>query len=194
MIHAVGLGLVSLRYLLRSVPFPADLPNFRVRHDWLVAHATFSSIALIAGPWQLLAAMRKRWRIAHRWSGRVYCGAVLVGWLTSLPIAAHANTGWVASAGFVTLGVAWVGSAIAGYLSIKHGQVHQHREWMIRSYALGCGNHASHLSARFASKRDFVCDQLPDRRVGVLDSQHVCGRMVVAWQASHYDEPPFISV
>ena len=136
MIQAVGLGVVSLRYVLPSVPFPADLPNLRTRHDWLVAHATFSSIALIAGPWQFLHAIRRRWLAVHRWTGRVYCGAVLGGWLTSLPIAAHASTGALASTGFLTLGVFWIGSTVAGYLSIRRGQVQQHRAWMIRSYAL----------------------------------------------------------
>jgi hypothetical protein len=40
-IHAVGLGLYSLRYLLPEAPFAIDLPNFTVRQNWLVAHATF---------------------------------------------------------------------------------------------------------------------------------------------------------
>jgi hypothetical protein len=127
-IHAVGLGLVSLRYLLPRGLFPVDLPNFRVRHEWLMAHASFSSIALISGPWQFLDAIRRRWLVAHRWTGRAYCGAVLAGWLTSLPIAAHANTGAIASAGFLILGVLWIGSTAAGYLNIRGGQASRHRE------------------------------------------------------------------
>jgi hypothetical protein len=68
--------------------------------------------------------------------GRVYIGTVAAGWLTSLPIAAHAQTGSVASAGFLALGAAWMGTTAAGYRAIRLGQMQSHREWMTRSYAL----------------------------------------------------------
>src|SRR5579875_871249 len=87
---ALGVGIFSLRYALPRVPFAAELPNFVVRRDWLIAHAVFASVALIVGPWQFLACVRKRALIAHRWSGRIYCGCVLAGWIASLPIATHA--------------------------------------------------------------------------------------------------------
>lgn len=135
-IHAVGLGLFSLRYLLPNVPFPVDLPNFHTRHDWLIAHAGFSSVALLAGPWQFLPSLRQRRLALHRWTGRTYCIAVLLGWLASLPIAAHANTGDIASAGFLLLGVLWIESTAIAYFTIRRGQTRRHREWMIRSYAL----------------------------------------------------------
>lgn len=133
---AVTTGLESLRYALPHVPFPAPLPNFTVRHSWLIAHALFSSVALLAGPWQFLPALRRRSLNTHRWLGRIYCVAVAAGWVTSLPIAAHANTGIVASAGFLALGAAWIGTTAAGYFAIRRRQVRAHREWMLRSYAL----------------------------------------------------------
>lgn len=137
-IHAVGLGLFSLRYLLPRAPFSIDIPNFYLRRNWLAAHAAFSSVALLAGPWQFLDGLRKRRLAAHRWTGRVYCFAVLAGWVTSLPIAAHANTGAVASAGFLMLGALWASSTAAAYLRIRQRRVQAHREWMLRSYALTC--------------------------------------------------------
>jgi hypothetical protein len=42
----VGLGIYSLRYLLPGEPLSIDSPNLHSRHDWLVAHATFSAMAL----------------------------------------------------------------------------------------------------------------------------------------------------
>lgn len=133
---AITIGLFSLRYALPTIPFPAGLPNLRIRHGWLVAHAIFASIALLAGPWQFLPSLRRRWLVAHRWTGRVYCGAVALGWIASLPVAAHANTGAVASAGFLTLGVFWIATTIAGYLTVRSGKITAHRDWMVRSYAL----------------------------------------------------------
>jgi uncharacterized membrane protein len=133
---AVTTGLESLRYALPHVPFPAPLPNFIVRHNWLIAHAIFSSVALLAGPWQFLSSLRRRSLTRHRRLGRIYCIAVAAGWVTSLPIASHAQTGAVASAGFLALGAAWIGTTGAAYFKIRQRQVRAHREWMIRSYAL----------------------------------------------------------
>ena len=134
--NALGTGVVGLRYVLPHVPFPTPLPNFYVRHDWLVAHAVFSSIAVLTGPCQFLPRLRSRSLNLHRWLGRIYCGAVLAGWVASLPIAAHAQTGNVASAGFLSLGAFWIVTTAAAYFSIRAGRVQAHREWMIRSYAL----------------------------------------------------------
>jgi uncharacterized membrane protein len=133
---ALLVGLVSLRYALPQVPFPADLPNFQQRHQWLVAHAVFSSIALLAGPWQFLSRLRNRQLSLHRWTGRTYCVAVLLGWTTSIPIAAHAKGGAISSAGFLTLGLFWIGATAAGYFVVRSGNIAVHRRWMIRSYAL----------------------------------------------------------
>jgi uncharacterized membrane protein len=133
---ATLVGLVSLRYALPKVPFPAGLPNFQLRHKWLIAHAIFASIALLCGPWQFVPVLRQRWPRTHRWIGRIYCGAVLFGWLASLPIAAHAQAGAIASAGFLTLGFFWIGFTVAGYVTIRSGNVVAHRRWMIRSFAL----------------------------------------------------------
>jgi Predicted membrane protein (DUF2306) len=133
---ATAIGLFSLRYALPTAPFMTGLPNFRIRHGWLVAHAIFASIALLAGPWQFLPSLRRRWPVAHRWTGRVYCGSVVVGWVASVPVAAHASTGAVASAGFLTLGVFWIATTAAGYLTARSGKFLAHRDWMVRSYAL----------------------------------------------------------
>jgi uncharacterized membrane protein len=133
---AMVIGLVSLRYVLPHVPFPAGLPNFRSRHGWLIGHAVFSSIALLTGVWQFSSSLRRSRIGVHRWMGRVYCVAVLLGWLTSIPIAMHANFGAIPSAGFLALGAAWIVSTACGYFTIRRGEIALHRQWMMRSYAL----------------------------------------------------------
>lgn len=133
---AVVNGLEGLRYALPSAPFHPPIGNFVTRQDWLAAHALFSSVALLAGPWQFSTRLRQRYLHAHRWLGRIYCAAVAAGWVSSLPIAAHAETGAVASAGFLALGVFWMGTTAAGYFAIRAGRVQAHRDWMVRSYAM----------------------------------------------------------
>jgi uncharacterized membrane protein len=127
---------LSLRYALPAVPHPANLPNFRLRHSWLVAHALFAAVALLAGPWQFLMALRQHLPSVHRWLGRTYCATVAAAWFASLPIAFHANTGAFASAGFVALGAFWIVTTLLGYQEMRKGRVQAHRRWMIRSYSL----------------------------------------------------------
>lgn len=129
-------GLGALRYLFPAVPFPAPIPNF-LQHRYLLAlHALGGGIALLAGPLQLLPPFRERHWKFHRRMGWVYCSAVLLGGLAALRLAMHAQTGWVASAGFFVLAVAWLFSTAMAVNSIVRGDAAQHRRWMIRSYAL----------------------------------------------------------
>lgn len=129
-------GLLALRYTLPSIPFYADMPNFFSRREWLIAHAAFGGAALLVGPWQFSAWLRRRWLGIHRWLGRIYCIAVALSWIASLPIAAHASTGLCASVGFLVLGAIWIGTTAMGYFTIRAGRVEAHRDWMIRSYAM----------------------------------------------------------
>ncbi len=135
-IGAVSIGGMSLRYALPGAPYHVDLPNFAMRHGWLVSHAVLASVALLMGPWQFLPVLRRRWRVAHRLIGRVYCLAVLGGWIASVPVALHAAFGPISSVGFLVLGLLWVSFTSMGYVMIRRGRVTEHREWMIRSFAM----------------------------------------------------------
>jgi uncharacterized membrane protein len=129
-------GLGALRYLLPHVPFPADLDNFTQRRIALSLHAFGGAIALLAGPLQFVPRFRESSWNRHRLLGWIYCGAVLFGWCASLWIAPHAQTGWIASAGFLTLGAAWIVATGLAVRFILRGDAIRHRRWMIRSYAL----------------------------------------------------------
>jgi uncharacterized membrane protein len=133
---ALFIGVYSLRYALPHVPRPSPLSNFTVRRPWLVMHAVFASLALLSGPWQFLPLGTRRRGGIHRWLGRFYLVCVALGWVASLPIAAHAQTGPIASAGFLSLGACWIVSSALAYITIRRGDVAAHRRWMVRSYAL----------------------------------------------------------
>ncbi len=95
-----------------------------------------ASFALLAGPLQMSGAVRRQFPNFHRGLGWLYVVAVMVGWVASLPLALHAFTGAVASAGFLCLGVAWLFTTMAALVAISGGDVAAHQRWMIRSYAL----------------------------------------------------------
>lgn len=129
-------GIEAFRYLLPHVPFPAEIDNFIQRRLALSLHALGGGIALLAGPLQFVPRFRQGNWGRHRLMGWIYCGAVLLGWCASLWIAPHSQTGWVASAGFLTLGAFWILSTSLAVKFIVQGDANRHRRWMIRSYAL----------------------------------------------------------
>ena len=130
--NAIG----ALRYLLPVVPFAAPLDNFLHHRHVLALHALGGALALLAGPLQLLQPFRERHWKFHRRMGWIYCSAVLLGSLAALRLAVHAQTGRVASAGFFSLGIAWLVSTALAVNFILRGNATRHRRWMIRSYSL----------------------------------------------------------
>jgi uncharacterized membrane protein len=133
---ATAIGVWSLRYLLPSQPQAIHFENFTDRHTAFTIHAVFASIALLAGPWRFLPSIFFRRRRLHRLLGCIYVSMVALGWLASLPLALHAHTGAMASAGFLALGVVWLTCTLLGFLDARAGRIVEHRRWMIRSYAL----------------------------------------------------------
>jgi len=135
-ISATAIALFSLRYALPHIPAPARLTNVTTSRIALSIHAVSAAIALLAGPWQFVAGIRTRHPHLHRALGRCYAFAVLIGWCASLPIALHAQTGPIASAGFLALGACWITTTAIAIWKIKHRDIPSHRQWMTRSYAL----------------------------------------------------------
>lgn len=100
------------------------------------AHLAASLIALVLGAFQVNLWLRSRFLPAHRWSGRVYVFAVLVGGIAGFKLALHSFGGLVTHFGFGFMAVFWVGTTLNAYRYIRRGDVNAHRAWMLRSYAL----------------------------------------------------------
>jgi hypothetical protein len=132
---ATLLGLVSFRYLLPHVPFPIRNSNFVLRRPWLVTHVVSASVALIVGPWQFLKSLRISRIQLHRRIGWIYVIAVLIGWISSIPVALHAPSGMIAQAGYLALGAVWMTTTSLGLFTAIRRQFEQHQRWMTRSYA-----------------------------------------------------------
>ncbi|WP_372708436.1 DUF2306 domain-containing protein [Brevundimonas sp.] len=134
---ALGVALVSARYLLPEVPFPAP-PMLGQIADWpmaVLAHVGGGVTALALGSFQLVTRRGPR-RIWHRWAGRTYVLACLVGAVSGFWLALHVSAGPVATAGFGGLAIAWFGTTLMGWRKAVAGEFTQHRRWMIRSLSL----------------------------------------------------------
>ena len=133
----LGVALVSARYLLPEVPFPAP-PMLTQMANWpvaVLAHVGGGVTALALGSFQLVTRRGPR-RIWHRWAGRTYVLACLISAVAGFWLALHASAGPVATAGFGLLAVAWFGATAMGWRKAVAGEFAQHRRWMIRSLSL----------------------------------------------------------
>ena len=133
----LGVALVSARYLLPEVPFPAP-PMLTQMANWpvaVLAHVGGGVTALALWSFQLVTRRGPR-RIWHRWAGRTYVMACLIGAVAGFWLALHASAGPVATVGFGGLAVAWFGATAMGWRKAVAGEFAQHRRWMIRSLSL----------------------------------------------------------
>lgn len=102
----------------------------------IYAHLVGGAIAVGIGWLQFDVSLRERRVSVHRWIGRVYLVAVLIGGVGGLALARVSQEGVVTHLGFGTLAVLWLLTAARGYQLIRGGDDVAHRRWMIRNYAL----------------------------------------------------------
>ena len=98
-------------------------------------HFLGSVVALAVGPFQHNQRIRRRLTL-HRWLGRIYVIAVLVGGLAALMLATVSQGGLTTHVGFGLLGGLWLVATAMAYRHIRAGDQTSHRRWMVRSYAL----------------------------------------------------------
>lgn len=134
----LGLGFVA------GFAFPyfaggEDLARYPDRQGWLFLHIGGGMIALLVGPGQLWLGQKRRRLDVHRRLGLVYIGSVAVSVTAAFYLATHTTVGWVFGAGLMGLAIAWVVTTGLALAAVRRGLLHQHQEWMIRSYVVTFG-------------------------------------------------------
>lgn len=119
---------------LGGSPGPEVLANLYAK-PWLILHVLGAGTALLLVAFQLLPAIRRR-RTIHRWIGRAYGSACIVGGAAGLTLAVGTTAGPIAATGFGLLGVVWIYTTGQGWLTARARDFDAHRRWMIRSFAL----------------------------------------------------------
>src|ERR1017187_8794400 len=98
----------------------------------LIPHTLCGVIALLAGPMQFSSRLRQRHLKFHRILGRIYVISVFIGALTGIALAA----GRPGMAGTSMQAAAWIVCTTSALIAARNRQIVQHRQWMIRSYAV----------------------------------------------------------
>jgi uncharacterized membrane protein len=153
----VGLSSVANRFVntVHYLADPASFTNFGEEppgaagfearyyaHPYLtLVHVVTGFLFMTLGPLQFVAAIRNRWLRFHRWSGRVVLVASLVGVISALafvPILPVYGS-FATRVGVVCAGAYFSVALLQGYRHIRRRQIAEHREWMIRMFAVGLG-------------------------------------------------------
>lgn len=137
----VTLSLLIAFSTVRVVPLGLEIAFAEMSHQILNAksmflmHITAASIALAIGAIQIIPAVRKRYLNIHRWLGRVYAVAVLLGGISGFLIAFQIDD-FIAVFGFALLAVLWIAATINAVRLARAHEIQAHRRWMIFSFAL----------------------------------------------------------
>ncbi len=137
---------LMLRITLEYFPVRDDAAFLQIKQQylgishWRTAfwiHVFTSMFALLAGFTQFFPAVLRRYPRLHRWMGRLYVlNICLVTGPASLVMAFYANGGPSSRAAFIILAIGWLVTTAMGWRTALQRRWTQHREWMIRSYAL----------------------------------------------------------
>jgi uncharacterized membrane protein len=98
----------------------------------LMPHTLCGLIALLAGPVQFSSRFRQRHLKFHRVLGRIYVISVFIGALSGIALAA----GRPGLPGTSMQAAAWIVCTTAAFITARNRQTAQHRQWMVRSYAV----------------------------------------------------------
>ena len=137
-----GAALLAGWFIVRSaLPYLSVSPDhygpyFWPRRWWLVLHIAGGIIALTVGVVQLWLGLTNRVARLHRALGKLYVGVIFFGSIAGFYLALTISGNPPYAAGLFTLCVAWVITTSMALLAIRRRNVLQHREWMMRSYAV----------------------------------------------------------
>ena len=101
---------------------------------YLIPHAFFASIAFVLGAFQFSNRLRARYLTVHRTFGYVYVACVFLACPFAIPLAYVVDQTLSIVLASIVQSLGWMLCTGIALYCIRHGNVAQHRRWMIRSY------------------------------------------------------------
>jgi len=117
----------------------ADLDSaFANRRTLTLTHILPAMLFMVLGPLQFVRSLRSNYPGVHRWSGRIFLTASAVVGVTGLTLAFGKTIGGVdEKAAIVLFGSFFLIALGKALWHALRQEFAQHREWMIRGYAIG---------------------------------------------------------
>jgi uncharacterized membrane protein len=143
----IGLAVATRRTVVLLKPGALSARNnpavaldaaFTDRRTLTLVHILPGMLFMVLGPLQFVRGLRAKYPQVHRWSGRIFLAASAVIGVTGLTLAFGKTIGGVDEKAAVTLFGSFFLIALAkGLWHTLRREFAQHREWMIRGYAIG---------------------------------------------------------
>lgn len=139
---AICIGLYPLIYFITEIPgglLTSKSAELLKSTAWWTAfylHISFGGLSLLVGWSQFSAAFRTKHLTLHRNLGKLFILSVFLSGLSAFYLSFFATAGWVSSWGFGTLAILWLGTTLISFIHIKNKRIEEHKQWMIRAYAL----------------------------------------------------------
>lgn len=115
---------------------PPLKPSFDSNTVAIIAHAVFSSIAIVSGVIQLRRSFRVKYPKVNIRLRYMYFVSVFFGSVTGFYLAFFAYAGFANVVGFSLLAILWLYTTYKAFIFQKHDNMPSFRIWIVRSYAL----------------------------------------------------------
>ena len=143
----IGLAVATRRTIVLLKPSAlnssrnpaADLDaHFASERALVLTHILPAMLFMVLGPLQFVRGLRSRYPQVHRWAGRIFLAASAVVSVSGLKLAFGKTVGGLdEKAAIILFGTFFLISLSKALWHALRYEFAQHREWMIRGYAIG---------------------------------------------------------
>ena len=143
----IGLAVATRRTIVLLKPGALSSPrnpaadldaHFAGERALVLTHILPAMLFMVLGPLQFIRSLRSRYPQVHRWSGRIFLASSAVVGISGLKLVFGKTIGGLdEKAAIILFGTFFLVALAKALWHALRREFSQHREWMIRGYAIG---------------------------------------------------------